>query len=370
MIIRQASNVKGKLSVVPVDLGRVKKIDDSIRATNETISISNIGQLALADRGIKKPGIKKKRGTTIDLETLVLKKLLPHLIDCKTLVVCPSGELSNLNWANLTIDKGRRYLIEKLEIVQHENASRVLAALQNHSKPLPGCLAIGITSGLFKGNGNSNEDLPELKEAASEARFVFDSFTEHVPHGSLLTGNEVTKARVNAELSNYGTLHIAAHGVLTSQWQKSFHQHENASIMERYPLLNSAILIKGNRNDHNAKSLSNCEFLTAYDVLENDLSSVGLVVLSACNSGSGATSSSDGVFGIEKSFRLAGAHSTLTSKQKLNDQMAKRFVVEFYKNLQSGMSKSETLQATQVSMIEKKVPAKHWATWRLTGDWR
>ena len=71
--------------------------------------------------------------------------------------------------------------------------------------------------------------------------------------------------------------------------------------------------------------------LTAQEIAKLDLRGLDLVVLSACRSGLGELSG-DGVFGLQRGFKKAGAHSLLMSLWKVDDLATRLLMAEFYRN--------------------------------------
>jgi CHAT domain-containing protein len=71
-----------------------------------------------------------------------------------------------------------------------------------------------------------------------------------------------------------------------------------------------------------------------------------LVVLSACNTGQGKVSG-EGVFGLQRAFKKAGARSLLVSLTEVDDEVTNRLMVSFYRHLTGGCSKREALRKAQ-----------------------
>ena len=86
--------------------------------------------------------------------------------------------------------------------------------------------------------------------------------------------------------------------------------------------------------------------LTAQEISAMNLGNVNLVVMSACESGLGETLG-EGVFGLQRGFKLAGAKSLLMSLWKVDDEATKVLMTEFYRYFLDGKSKIESLRLAQ-----------------------
>ena len=106
--------------------------------------------------------------------------------------------------------------------------------------------------------------------------------------------------------------------------------------------------------------------LTALELSNMNLGNVDMVVMSACESGLGETSG-EGVFGLQRGFKLAGANTLLMSLWKVDDEATKLLMTEFYKNYLSGKSKRHSLQLAQQSLRNntKYSDPEYWAAFIL-----
>ena len=77
--------------------------------------------------------------------------------------------------------------------------------------------------------------------------------------------------------------------------------------------------------------------LTAKEISEMDLSGTGLVVMSACQTGLGDVSN-EGVFGLQRAFKLAGARTLIMSLAPVHDDATRLLMSEFYSSLARGES--------------------------------
>ena len=91
-----------------------------------------------------------------------------------------------------------------------------------------------------------------------------------------------------------------------------------------------------------------------------NLGNVDMVVMSACQSGLGETSG-EGVFGLQRGFKLAGANTLLMSLWKVDDEATKILMTEFYKNYLSGKTKRESLLLAQEILRKTHPEPEYWA---------
>jgi len=105
--------------------------------------------------------------------------------------------------------------------------------------------------------------------------------------------------------------------------------------------------------------------LTALEISQMDLHGLDLVVLSACETALGDISY-EGVYGLQRGFKKAGANTILMSLDKVDDEATRILMVEFYKNLMAGKSKHQSLKDAQhhLRQVEngKYDNPKYWAS--------
>ena len=151
------------------------------------------------------------------------------------------------------------------------------------------------------------------------------------------------------------TLHIATHGFYYTPEEADnigydFLLPNNQTATEDKSLSRSGLLMSGANHILNGDSIpENVEdgILTAKEIADVDLRGLDLVVLSACQTGLGDISQGEGVFGLQRGFKKAGANSILMSLWEVNDEATQILMTQFYKNLVSGQSKRQSLRSAQ-----------------------
>ncbi len=105
--------------------------------------------------------------------------------------------------------------------------------------------------------------------------------------------------------------------------------------------------------------------LNALEIAQTDLRGLDLVVLSACQTALGDIDYGEGVFGLQRGFKKAGAQSILMSLWEVDDEATHLLMTEFYKNWISGLSKYAALRQAQSVVKEKYPDPKYWAAFIL-----
>jgi CHAT domain-containing protein len=161
----------------------------------------------------------------------------------------------------------------------------------------------------------NQDDLPPLPGTALEARDIRATWMRWNSREAsrLETGSEATRARFLAEAPHSRILHIATHAFLLGSRCGSGN-----------PLLRSGLVFA------RAGSASKSSILTAQQIASMDLSGVDWAVLSACNTGNGEPQDGEGVMGLERAFRVAGARSVVMSLWSVDDTLSRQFMHELY----------------------------------------
>ena len=101
--------------------------------------------------------------------------------------------------------------------------------------------------------------------------------------------------------------------------------------------------------------------LTAKEISLLDLRDADLVVLSACETGVGEINS-DGVFGLQRAFKQAGARTIIMSLWPVNDYATQLLMTEFYRNwLTLKQSKREAFRNAQNTVRAEYEEPVYWA---------
>lgn len=152
-------------------------------------------------------------------------------------------------------------------------------------------------------------------------------------------------------------IHLATHGFFWSEEDANKRSYvtflnpnnRGQQSEEDYALTRSGLFFSGANIGLQGEALPDDVedgVLTALELSNMNLGRVDMVVMSACESGLGETSG-EGVFGLQRGFKLAGANTLLMSLWKVDDTATQKLMTEFYRNYLSGKSKQESLTLAQ-----------------------
>lgn len=178
----------------------------------------------------------------------------------------------------------------------------------------------------------------------------------------ILTGTKGTEESFKSlARSEVDILHLATHGFFWTPEHVKKHDyvsflkniHNLSESNEDFALIRSGLMFSGaniglKRNGTLPDDIED-GVLTALELSNMNLGNVDLVVMSACESGLGETSG-EGVFGLQRGFKLAGANALLMSLWKVDDAATKILMTEFYRNYLSGKSKHESLKLARQTL--------------------
>jgi CHAT domain-containing protein/Flp pilus assembly protein TadD len=186
------------------------------------------------------------------------------------------------------------------------------------------------------------------------------------------SGNEESFKSLNGKKT--GLIHFATHGFFLNDVERqrddtetqrgiSGASREANSNDNDNPLLRSGLLLSGGNNAWTRKKVEGIEdgILTADEISRLNLLGAKLVVLSACQTGLGDIKNGEGVFGLQRAFKLAGVETLIMSLWEVDDAATAKLMSTFYTEWLSGKSKQEAFKEAR-RQVRAEYPAPYyWA---------
>jgi CHAT domain-containing protein len=275
-----------------------------------------------------------------------------------TIYVAPDGILNLVPFARLKLADGR-YWGQRQEVRVLQSGRDLLRA--DPDKQARGLVAIGgidfgipaaeakNPSGALYAAANSGAvtraagsfRFPQLAASGEEAMEVkewYQRLRKDEP-AEVWSGTDASKARLMAMKSPPRVLHLATHGFYLAN-------------ETRDPMLQSGVALAG---ANRALAEGGGGMLFALEAQGLNLEGTELVVLSACDTAQGSLDYSEGVYGLVRALRLAGARNVLVTLWPVKDDEARDFMVTFYKNWlnQVHSEPAKALRDTQLSYLKQ-----------------
>ena len=213
----------------------------------------------------------------------------------------------------------------------------------------------------------------QLEGTATEINQIKNLFAKNKIDTASFMQQKATEEQFKNLSGNSPTiLHLATHGFfLPDPEQKRKEGFEvlntNTFKISDDPMMRSGIVLSGaNRVWSGQASIEGREdgIVTAYEISQLNLRNTDLVVLSACETALGDIKGTEGVFGLQRAFKLAGVKSLLLSLWKVPDKETAELMTTFYQYYLAGNSSREALHKAQMDM-KKKYRPYYWAAFVL-----
>lgn len=327
--------------------------------------------------------IQKELNKGTGLYSLIWSPILQEKKNIKTIFFSPSGILNNIGIEYIDINSKEK-ISEKYDLYRLSSTREIIERKQSLCKmaALYGGLQYAVdtdvllaqstksgsevsTSVMYRGLSdslsvrNSFEPLYNTKAEISEIGKTLKKGNVSVSTYSDTYGTEESFKALSGKGLNL--IHLATHGMYIGaseaeskkrETNLSFIQlDENAGshIQEDKSLSRSFLVMSGGDMLPSHKEIpDNLEdgILTASEISKLDLRGLDLVVLSACQTALGDIDN-EGVYGLQRGFKKAGAKTILMSLDRVDDEATKILMVDFYNNLMSGKSKHQSLKDAQ-----------------------
>ena len=158
-------------------------------------------------------------------------------------------------------------------------------------------------------------------------------------------------------LCSPGIVHVATHGFFLSDQQIAQKSKTSAGQPAPFedPMLRFGLFFAGAERIRSGAAPTpglDDGVLTAYEASQLDLENTELAVLSACETGLGHQSNSEGVFGLRRGLQEAGADAVMMSMGPVPDRETQELMGTFYVTWLGGLDKPEALRQAQLQERE------------------
>ncbi|MGK0363975.1 MAG: CHAT domain-containing protein [Saprospiraceae bacterium] len=205
--------------------------------------------------------------------------------------------------------------------------------------------------------GLRSRDWNYLEWTKKEAEDIASTLTKNKAKVTVLKGKEATEESfksIGVNSSSPRILHLATHGYFFPDPKKGADTGFRAS---EHPLIRSGLILAGANHAWKGELTPEGKedgILTAYEIAQMNLSNTELVVLSACDTGLGDIEGNEGVYGLQRAFKMAGVKYILMSLWSVDDKKTYEFMTRFYELSQTeGKPIPEAYQITQNEMRKK-----------------
>lgn len=219
--------------------------------------------------------------------------------------------------------------------------------------------------------------LKPLPGTAKEVKDITDLLAGEDRRVQCLMGSQATEDHFKMlSGTDVDIVHVATHGFYQKEQASddplavSFQRESRSS--EANALSRSGLFMAGASAVFEEEPIpSNVDdgVLTALEISHLDFTNVNLIALSACETGLGDITG-DGVFGLQRGFKKAGAQSILMSLWKVDDEATCLLMTEFYKHwIGEGKTKHDALRLAMQAVRSHKEKGwdapKYWAAFIL-----
>ncbi len=185
-------------------------------------------------------------------------------------------------------------------------------------------------------------------------------------------GTEESFKEIGTSSPSPRVLHLATHGFffpdpkMVNGGRQTVDRGETVFKMSEHPMIRSGLVLAGGnyawQTGKPFRSDREDGILTAYEISQMNLSNTELVVLSACETGLGDIQGNEGVYGLQRAFKIAGANYLIMSLWQVPDFQTQELMTSFYSLwLEDKMTIPDAFRAAQKEMKVKYKSPFLWA---------
>lgn len=348
--------------------------------------------------------------TTNDAYELIWRKIVSRIGSVRVIYYSPCGDLHRINLGviamatNLANEEDTMKCVEELKVIRLLSTREITKSIAEGRAINDAVIYGGINYTRDTSCSNRNgeriaeerglklegmdnvsfsvEPWKYLYQSEMEAKMVANILLEDSLEVKLMTGNEGSeesfkKIGLNG-MKSPDVIHIATHGFF---FPDKFDSGlvEGAELddlpllarLSKLPMLRSGLIMAGGNDRWLGEYLQHGTedgILTSFEIAELNLSSTLLVILSACETGLGDIQGYEGVYGLQRAFRIAGVSQLIMSLWQVDDEASRIFMQEFYKGMiNRRLTIFDALRNAQKALRSSKRfnDPYYWAGWVL-----
>jgi CHAT domain-containing protein len=236
-------------------------------------------------------------------------------------VIIPDGKLYRLPFEALENGgDGKDYLIRTKEVSYHFSISLLLQKT-DIADPVHSEMILGFTPFDHLDDHIRKSRLSVLPESAQE----IDS-----TKALLIRGSEANKKRFLDEYASYPTIHLATHA--------SADTASNMHWIQFYPSGDDVI--------------NNRIYLP--EIYQLNMNNAALVILSACESGTGPQAAGEGLISLSRAFLYAGTRGVISTLWKSEDKVSAYLMQKLHQYIREGLTVTKALQKAKQDLLADK----------------
>ncbi len=228
-----------------------------------------------------------------------------------------------------------------------------------------GGISRGFRGGLLRYMRGEQDGISVLPGTQKEINEISTLFTDAPAVYMEAQAAEHTIKAVN----NPRILHIATHGYFLED-EVTASEGNKAQYISN-PLLKAGLILAGAENflttGDPVNEAGDDGILTAYEAMNLTLDNTDLVVLSACETGLGQVKNGEGVYGLQRAFRLAGTKNIVMSLWSVDDEATQELMSLFYKEMLTNPSQHDAFRIAQQKLKEKFKQPFYWGAFIMVG---
>ncbi len=309
------------------------------------------------------------------LYELCWSKIAPLLEGCNRIYLSKSGILNLIDFEAIPLND-TQYLAEKHEIYNLISSYQLISE-QRYSFSINDIKSAALFTDInydqhqhksdhpIKMSYNCRNDHTWSTLNSGSLKKAFNKLTEEGVEISIYTDSLANTDKLYEQSnSDNDILQIFTHGFYCSNARpkQAQNMHESAT-RQMDPLYRTGLLFSG--ANRGWKNKNNEGIITADEIANMDFSQTKLVILSACQSGLGAIDPYEGIYGLQRAFKIAGAEKIIVTLQEVYDDKTAEFFELFYKDFAKGSTIHEAFNSAKKQMREKYTQPEYWAGYVL-----